>query len=293
MRSRRSFLKTALGSGPASRLLFARSSSIVRGVTLGVQSYSFRDRPLDQAIRDMGQIGFSVCELWQEHIEPPKMLRDELRKWRETVPIEIYGSIRQQMRAQGVKVHAFNYSFRDDFSDGEIARGFEMAKALGAKYLTASSNPDMARRINLFASRAEIPVGMHNHDSMEKNEFSRPEDFEAAMKGNAFIWVNLDIGHFVAAGYDPIAYLQRHPTRIVSLHIKDRKKNHGPDVPFGQGDTPIRQVLHFLEQRNMNVPAMIEYEYEGANTVAEVERCLNYCRDALMPPKPVRERRKR
>ncbi len=274
MGSRRSFLHSAFGVLPAKLLAAAP-------VTIGVQSYSFRDRPLDAALDAMSRLSLRTCELWQVHVEPQKVSREELRKWRETVPLREFQAIAEKFRARGVKIIAYNYSFRDDFSDRETARGFEMAKALGATALTASANVDQARRINGFAQKAGMRVGMHNHDSMKKNEFSTPEDFATALDGNPNIAINLDIGHFVAAGFDPVSFIGRHADRIVTLHIKDRKKNHGDDVPFGQGDTPIREVLQLLRQKRYGIPAMIEYEYKGGDTVTEVGRCYTYCQKAL------------
>jgi sugar phosphate isomerase/epimerase len=102
------------------------------------------------------------------------------------------------------------------------------------------------------------------------------------MKGmSGLIAVNLDIGHFTAADFDALGYLDEHHDRIVSLHIKDRRRGQGPNVPFGQGDTPIVAVLQRLRDRRWDIPAHIEYEYEGLNTIDEVRRCLEYCRTAL------------
>jgi len=125
-------------------------------------------------------------------------------------------------------------------------------------------------------------VGMHNHSNIKPNEFARPEDFEEAMRGESnYIGVNLDIGHFVAAGYDPVEYIEKHHDRIVIIHLKDRKKNQGANLPFGQGDTPIRECLQLLRTRKWKIPAVIEYEYKGADTVEEVRKCYEYCRKAL------------
>jgi sugar phosphate isomerase/epimerase len=98
-----------------------------------------------------------------------------------------------------------------------------------------------------------------------------------------YFYVNLDIGHFVAAGGDPVSYLEEHHTRITNLHIKDRKKDHGANMPFGQGDTPIKAVLLLLKDKKWPIAANIEYEYgkEGMDTVAEVKKCLQYCKETL------------
>ncbi|MGB7590198.1 MAG: TIM barrel protein, partial [Terriglobia bacterium] len=141
-------------------------------------------------------------------------------------------------------------------------------------------------RVDRYAQKYKIMVGFHGHDrTSDPDEFSTPETFARAMKGaSPYIGVNLDIGHFVAAGGDPVAYIREHHQKIVTLHIKDRKKNHGANLPFGQGDTPIVEVLRLLRDNKWKIPANIEYEYgEGANldTLAEVKKCYQYCKRAL------------
>jgi len=103
-----------------------------------------------------------------------------------------------------------------------------------------------------------------------------------AMKLSQYIAVNLDIGHYWAAGYDPVPFIEQHHARIVTLHIKDRKKNQGKNMPFGEGDTPIKEVLQLLKRKRYPIPANIEYEYAGGDTVAEVRKCYDYCRRALV-----------
>jgi len=260
----------------------AKIDSRIAGVMIGAQSYSFRDRSLEEALAAYKEVGLGYCELWSGHVEPRKLSREELRNWRLTVSLDHFRSVRKKFDEAGVELYAYNYSFRDDFTDEEIARGFEIAQALGVRVLTASANVSTAKRIDPHAARARIRVGMHNHSNLRPNEFARPEDFEEAMRGaSPYIAINLDIGHFVAAGYDPVDFLARHHDKIVTLHIKDRKKNQGPNVPFGEGDTPIREVLQLLKARKLAIPAMIEYEYPGQDTIAEVRRCFEYCKKAL------------
>jgi sugar phosphate isomerase/epimerase len=124
---------------------------------------------------------------------------------------------------------------------------------------------------------------MHSHSNItDPNQFAKPESFDQAMAMSKWFAVNLDIGHFYAAGYDPVDYLQRHHDKIITLHIKDRKRpSDGANLPFGEGDTPIKPVLALLKQNKWKIPANIEYEYKGADTVTEVKRCYQYIKDAL------------
>ena len=87
--------------------------------------------------------------------------------------------------------------------------------------------------------------------------------------------------HFFAAGYDPVAYIEQNHARITNLHIKDRKKNDGPNTVWGEGDTPIKAVLQLLKKKKYNIPANIEFEYRGEDTVAEVKKCFQFMKDAL------------
>jgi sugar phosphate isomerase/epimerase len=284
MITRRLFSKVA-AAAPFTGPFAARAAKIdsrVAGVQIGVQSYSFRDRSLDQAIEAIKQVGLGVVELWQGHVEPQKIPREDIRKWRLETPLSHFEGVRKKFDAAGIELFAYNYSFKDDFTDAEIERGFQMAKAMGVKIITASANVTTSARIDPFAARNRIKVGMHNHSRIVPNEFARPEDFAEAMKGRSeYIAINLDIGHFTAANFDPVEYLGKHHARIVTLHLKDRKRDQGANVPFGEGDTKIREVLHLLRDKRWKIPANIEYEYKGEDTVAEVRKCFEYCKKAL------------
>lgn len=287
MISRRDFGKLAAAALPlAAARGAARIDSKIDGVQIGGQSYSFRDRPMDQAIQGFKEVGLGECELWQGHVEPREeggaAGREEIRKWRLTTPLDHFANIRKQWDDAGVLLYAYNLSFNDSFSDEEIDRGFAMAKAMGVKCITASSTVSAAKRVAPFADRHKTIVAMHGHDNLkDPNQFAKPEAFEEAMKMSKYFWVNLDIGHFVSAGYDPVAYLRQHHARIATLHIKDRTRAHA-NLPFGQGETPIKEVLQLLKKNKWPIPANIEYEYKGQDTVAEVKKCYQYMKDALV-----------
>jgi sugar phosphate isomerase/epimerase len=280
-------LHSAAGA-PLSRRSFLAASAVGLAalqrrhpVTIGVQSYSFRDRSLADAIAGMQKIGLTSCELWQAHVEPRGITREEMRTWRETIALDHFHRIRDQFAKARIALSAYNISFNDTYSDAEIERGFGMAKALGAPLITSSSNIKTTPRVAAAAERHKMLVGMHNHSRIDPNEFATAKSLTDAMQSNKFIAVNLDIGHFTAANEDAVSFLQQHHARIVTLHIKDRKRDQGANVPFGEGDTPIVKVLTLLQQNGWPIPANIEYEYKGGDSVDEVGKCLAYCRKAL------------
>src|SRR5262249_52829451 len=338
MYSRREFGRLALVGLPMTVALAQGSAKInskVNGVRIGIQSYSFRNLPLDDAIKAMAGIGIGECELFSGHVEPrigppagaagaaraagggprppqagtgasgspagaspqgqtgggrgqmtPEMReamrnrQEEIRKWRLSVPLDHFKDIRKKFDAAGIKLQAYNLSFNDNFTDEEIDRGFQMAEALGVRLITASSTLSSAKRVAPFAEKYKITVAMHGHSNLtDPNQFAKPESFAAALAMSKYFAVNLDIGHFFAAGFDPVGYIEANHARITNLHLKDRKKENGPNTPWGQGDTPIKQVLQLLKQKKYDIPANIEYEYPGEDAVVEVRKCFQYIKD--------------
>jgi sugar phosphate isomerase/epimerase len=251
------------------------------------------DRPqggdmTDVLIKAYTECGLRDCELWSPMLEPAatppaKVSREELRKWRLETPLDHFTAIRKKFTSAKIAIRAYNYSFNDSFTEPEIDRGFEMARALGAEFITASSTLSSAKRVAPFAEKHKMVVAMHNHSNIkDPNEFATPESFAAAMAMSKYFKVNLDIGHFTAANYDAVAYIREHHANITNLHIKDRKRDQGPNVEWGTGDAPIREVLQLLKQNKWPIVAYLEYEYKGAGTpVDEVKKGLAFMRAAL------------
>ena len=300
MLTRREFGALALSTVALPRVLRAQT---VSGVRLGVQTYSFREltRPpggdlVDPIIAAMKECGLTECELWAPQIEPPspfgrgrptpeqaQQAREAAKTWRLETPIDHFRAIRKKFASAGMTIYAFNYSPNNSFTDAEMDRGFEMATALGAEIITASATIEAARRMAPFAAKHKMPVAMHNHSNVtDPNEFATLDSLATALKLSPFFRINLDIGHFTAANYDAVAYIREHHASITNLHLKDRKKEQGPNTAWGTGDTPIRQVLQLLKQERWPIRAYIEYEHNGeAGPVDEVKKCFAFAKSAL------------
>jgi len=199
--------------------------------------------------------------------------REALRKWRMEADLDKFRAVGKRFTDAGLRFFAYNLSFNDTFTDDEIEKGFLMTKALGTSIITASSPASIFPRIAPFAEKHNVVVAMHNHTT-------GPEEFEQAMAASRKIWVNLDLGHFLALGNDPIAYIKKHHARITNIHLKDRKKDRGPEMPFGEGDTPLKEALQLLKKEKYGFPACIELVGPDGPAV-ELKRCFDYCRAAL------------
>jgi sugar phosphate isomerase/epimerase len=314
MLTRRDFGKLAVAGLVVARpqghsLLFgAGASSIVNGVRVGVQTYSFRDLPrpagaadsVDVVIKAMNEAGLTECELFSPQLEPqfssggrgargaaptPESIkaREDIRKWRLESSLDHFRNARKKFDAAGITIHAYCYNMNASFTDAEIERGFEMTKALGVGVMTTSTQMEVAKRIAPLADKHQMIVGLHGHSNVtDPNEFATPASFAAAMKMSKYLKVNLDVGHFVSADFDPVAYIREHHADITNLHLKDRKSHQGDNTPWGQGDTPIRAVLQLLKKERWPIPADIEYEYKGEGTSPqEVKKCFEFAKQAL------------
>jgi sugar phosphate isomerase/epimerase len=252
------------------------------GVILGMQCYSFRDRPLDAAIKAIADIGCGACEMNYMHFEP-RTDREQLRQWRLTVPLDVFEKAGNMVREAGIDPWAYTYNMRKDFTDAEMARGFEMTRALGAGAICCSPTLSAVKRIDAMAQKYKVRVALHNHARVEPDELATPDDFAVAIKGASdYLGFALDLGHFVASGFDPLLFLRQHHAQILMVHIKDRKRDQGPNMPLGQGDTPIQEVLRFIRDGKYDIRADIEYEYKGQDTMVEVRKCFEYCKNALL-----------
>jgi len=285
----------------------ATADPVVNGVRLGAQTYSFRDLPrtpggdaIDPVLKACVECGIGEVELFAPQVEPalpsgargrrgdppsPEAVkaREDLRKWRLQTPLEHFRDVGRKFAAAGITIYAYNYSPTASFTDEEIERGFEMTAALGAKIITASTTLDVAKRIAPLAEKHQMVVAMHGHsNTSDPNEFSTPDSFATAMKMSRYFKVNLDIGHFTAANFDALDYIRQHHADITNLHLKDRKRNQGDNVPWGDGDTPIRETLQLLKRERWPIRAYVEYEYHGAGSpIDEVKKCLTFARQAL------------
>jgi hypothetical protein len=314
--TRRELGKLALAAGPLClrSAWGARPDSKIKGVQIGVQTYSFRQGiPKPEIIPDMVKIGLSSAEAMSGDIEqlagaptPPAgggrnatpeqraalaEYRTKLTEWQKSATTPTFEPVLAKFKDAGIDLHILCYNMGRKIEDSEIEYAFLMGKALKVKAMSSSSTVTIAKRVAPFAEKHKLIWGGHGHDNVDDaEEFAKPETFEEILSFGKYIGVNLDIGHFHAAGYDPIPFMQKHHARITNVHLKDRKKNvegkhgTGPNLPWGEADTPIQDVLLLMRKEKYPFPANIEMEYkipDGSDPVAEVSKCYQFAKKIL------------
>lgn len=321
--SRRQFLGTTalalagitLGSqqvlgAPAFIKNLGKPNSLFHGVQIGVISYSWRSLPssAEQVLQYCIDCNISAIELMGPAVEAfagapegparpggfrrelspeEKASQDEYLKkladWRASVPMTKFEQLRKIYQDAGVKIYAYKPSALGlNNTDAEIDYAFRAARALGASHTTVElpGNGSHTKRLGDIAARNKVYVGYHGH---LQQTFTAWDEALSQSKYNA---LNFDMGHYVAAGFDPIPLIEAKHKHILSMHTKDRKSkaNGGANMPWGQGDTPIVEVLQLMRRNKYKFPATIELEYDipaGSDAVKETAKCVEYARKAL------------
>jgi sugar phosphate isomerase/epimerase len=287
----------------------ARINSRINGVLVGAITYSFRSMNPADIIKAYVDIGLGEMELMSNHAEalaaapagggagggrrsgltPEQQAERDaaaksLREWRMSATEATFQPVRKKIEAAGIelKLLCYNMNVRST-RDDEIEYAFMMAKALGVDAISTSTQVSMAKRLAPFAAKHKMRVGFHGHaNTKDPDEVATPESFEAVMAASPYLGANLDVGHYTEAGYDPVAFLEKHHARVTNLHLKDMKKatNGGGYTPFGQGDAPLKEVLKLVQKNRWDIPVNIEFEYQG-DPLTEVRKCLTFVKEAL------------
>jgi sugar phosphate isomerase/epimerase len=308
----------SLGGNPVA-LFQTRPNSLISGVQIGAITYSFRSLPgsPDQVLQYCINSNISAIELMGDAVEdyagkpvntvklPPRVpgqkleLTDEQKAqvkayqqqvalWREGVAMDKFMELRKKYNSAGVSIYAFKPSaLNADNTDGEISYALNVAKALGARSVTVElpTDPAHSKRLGDLAQKHKIYIGYHAH--LQATDTA----WDVALDQSPYNSMNLDCGHYIAAGGNNtkeslLALIESKHHRITSMHIKDRKNktNGGKNMPWGEGDTPLKEILGLLKKKKYKIPATIELEYDipaGSDAVKETKKCFEYARTLL------------
>lgn len=313
-RSRREFLGRSFAALAAAGLCsyvnplgaaesVAKPDSKVAGVQIGMNvPYSFGGGVTtgDEILQNCVKLGLSGVELRTQPVEaflgvPAELISpkknvvpgsaaataDELRKWRKSASMDRAKEFRRKYETAGVLIEIVKVDGLFKMSGDELDYAFALAKALGGRAISSeiSTKDDDLKRVGQFADKHQMLVGYHGHAT------TKPEHWEKAFSFAKFNGANVDLGHFVAGNNtSPVPFIEKYHERITHVHVKDRKMNNGGNTPFGEGETPIKEVLRLIRDKKWPIQATIEFEYKipaGSDRMTELARAIRYCREAL------------
>ena len=295
----------------ANSFFIANPSSKIKGVQIGAITYSFRSMPgsAEQLIQYLKEAGITAIELMGDPAEAyagspagamPKMTREEYMKtmeernakaraWRETASMDKFVELRKLFNDAGITIYAYkpDAALGVKSTDGEIDYAMRAAKALGATSVNVEipTNADHSKRLGEFGLKHKVYVGYHAH--LQATDTA----WDLALSQSPYNAINLDCGHYIAAGganttASLLAFIEKNHDRISSMHIKDRKNkvNGSKNMPWGEGDTPLKEILTLLKTKKYKIPASIELEYDipaGSDAVKETKKCFEYAKAIL------------
>ncbi|HPB13366.1 MAG: sugar phosphate isomerase/epimerase [Bacteroidales bacterium] len=320
--SRREFLGTAAAATLLTTVPFnisyaaspkgKKPNSKVGGVQLGVTTYSYGSMPhkVDDVIEYLLYAGVNSIELRnvaEEDLGIPSVqrprsmgqmteeqraemkkameaIREEQKKWRLSLPMERYVDMRKKFNKAGIEVYIAKFA-PSAWSDEEIDYAYRAAKALGSIGITDELTEANCQRLGKFAEKHKSLAMFHTHGQVADPGFS----FDKYLGYSPANMLNLDAGHYYGAtGLHPNDVIIKYHDRMRSIHIKDKTgpKHATPNAnkEFGQGETPIADVLLLLKKEKWPIRVDVELEYripEGSDAAKEVKKCIDYMRNIL------------
>jgi sugar phosphate isomerase/epimerase len=249
-------------------------------VALGLSGVELRTQPVEMFLG----VPPEISNVKKPKGAPKDDVKDKagkLREWRLSVSMDKVKEFRAKYEEAGVLIEIVKVDGIFNMADDETDYAFTLAKTLGARAISTeiSHEEKDLKRLGGFADKHQLMVGYHGHAT------TKPEHWEAAFALAKYNGANVDLGHFVAGNNtSPVPFITKYHDRVTHVHVKDRKMNNGPNTLFGEGDTPIAEVLKLIRDNKWNIQATIEFEVkipDGSDRMTELAKCVKFCRAAL------------
>jgi len=236
------------------------------------------------AMRNMGGL---MNLLNDEEKKQMSDYQQQVAEFQKNLDINKVNDVRMLFENAGIDIHIVKTQPTENSTDDQIDYAFKLAKAMGAKGVTSEMTLATAKRCAPFAEKHDMFFCMHNHFQYATPEFENGPDEVLAVSPN--VMLNFDFAHyFGSTGKNPCEFIEKYHDRIFSLHTKDKTgpnaANPNENQVWGQGETPLEEVLKLVQSKYNNIYCDVELEYAVApwsNSVKEVGTCIKYARRIL------------
>jgi sugar phosphate isomerase/epimerase len=211
---------------------------------------------------------------------------EALHQWHLTVPLDYYSGIRKKFTDAGLQINSYDASLGANTSDEDLNRACEATKTLGAHFMMVAVPKSVAKRLAPIAEKHGIKVGLQgrpNMNSTDPDAMAKPADYEEALGYSKNFGTSIDVGDATGGGWDAIQFIRDTHDRVFALNLKDRTKA-GVSMPWGQGDSHIKEILQMIRDQKYPVLCYIDCDFataEGGSRVDDVKRCFEFAKQAL------------
>ena len=250
------------------------------GFTIGIQSYTFRNFNLEQAMQRTADLGLRNVEFYRGHV-PLNSTDAQI------------DAVKNLCQRHNITPIAFGVeSFTND--NAANRRIFEFARKLGVRYLSADPAPDSFKSLDGLVAEFNIAIAIHPHGPVGNNRLHRWARAETIMDAvrehHRLIGTCLDTGHLIRCAraphnirLDPIQQIRHMAARNFGLHLKDHNNERDVDVVYGRdgGVLDVVGILRVLREIRFAGYISIEYEANANNPSPDVQACLEVFRDCV------------
>ena len=239
--------------------------------------------PADSATRPRGRGGeVDAAGLTPEEQAAADARAAELRKWRMSATEATFKPVKKKIEDAGIDLRILCYNMNvNSTKDDEIEYGFMMAKALGVKVMSTSTQVSMAKRTAPFADKHKIYLAYPRPRSDE--ESGRSLFARYVRRDPRGIEVSRDqSGHRSLHGRQ-LRSGCLHPGASRSHHApapERLKKDHGEECAVGTGRHADQGRAAARARQEIQHPGQHRVRYPG-DPMVEIPKCLQYAKDAL------------
>lgn len=119
-----------------------------------------------------------------------------------------------------------------------------------------------AEKLNRYAEKCAplgMQIGYHNHArEFQMVEGERPWDI-IANETVPEVCLQMDVGHVMNGGSEPVSELAKHPGRNRSVHFKPFSYEHKYEAPIGEDDVDWAGCLAYCREKGNTQWLVIEY----------------------------------
>lgn len=242
-------------------------------IPIGLELYSVRNdlkQDLMGTVSKVAKAGYECVEFYSPYYD-----------W----TLDYAKQIRRTLDDLGVRCYSTHNSMQSFTPEG-IGKASDLNHALGAHYVVLAHPgnvksiddwkrvPEMLNTANQKLASQGLHAGYHNHDLEWKPvDGHKPIELIAANTDNG-IMLQLDVGTCLATGNDPVAWVEKNPGRIRSMHLKEWSPEKGYRVLFGEGIAPWKKLFAAAEDKGGIEYYLIEQEGSDYSEIETVVRCL-------------------